>query len=202
MSIPHLPEWLLLLALAALASPAGAAPDAASPVRERIARERLVIERETQAARAACAGQFAVTDCIDRVNAERRLRRQPLDRESAVLDDELRKRRAAERTAQIAQRQAARSIEVPAVSVHSRQPSARQAPASASVPTGSPQAVVAAHEVAASQAAVKAAQRATAAALRTEQAQAHRRVVEERNRARTQQREPAKPLPTAPAASR
>jgi len=203
MSIPRSPDWLLALLLAILVQPAGAAPDPAAAQRERIAQARLAVERDARAAQAACTQRFAVTDCINQVKAERRARLQPLDRERAMLDDDLRKRRAAERLAEIQRRQAARIDARPEVSVRSRKPAASEPAASAAEPRHSPEQVVAAHRAAASQAGSAAAQRAAAAARRNEQAQAHRLAVEKRNQVRAQQREPAKPLPlpAAPAAS-
>ena len=86
MSTRHLREWLLVLAWVCQAQPVAAAPDAEAQERERIVQERLVVERDAEAAQAACAKKFAVTDCINRVKAQRRERLQPLDRELAALD--------------------------------------------------------------------------------------------------------------------
>lgn len=185
----------LLVALAAPCSPALAAADTAAVQRERIARERAIVERETQAARAACNQQFAVTACVDRVKADRGARLQRLDHERAVLDDELRKRRAAERIAQIQQRQAQRAAEAPSVSVRTRSPAA-SAPRAA--PARSTAAAAAAHEAAASLAQAEASQRAAASARRASEVEAHRIAVEKRNREREKQRGPARPLPVPP----
>jgi len=199
---PRSPDRLLALVLAAWLAPAAAAPDPAAAQRERITRERQAVEREARAAQQACATQFAITDCVNRAKAERRERLRPLDRELALLDDELRKRRAAERLAQLQQRQASRPETPPEVSVRTRKASAPDAASAASAPPRPPQRSPAALQAAASQADAAAAQRAAAAARRVEQAQAHRAVVEQKNVERARQREPAKPLPQPAAASR
>jgi hypothetical protein len=204
MSTRHLRRWLLVLAWAVQGQPVAAELDAETQARERIAQERLVIERDAKAAQAACAKKFAVTDCVNRVKAERRERLQPLDRELAALDDALRERRAAERLSQLLQRQAAQSEERPQASMRASAPAGSAAASSAKAPRRSAEAAIAAKQAAASQAEITAAQRAAAAVLRNEQAEAHRRADEERNQKRAAQRAPAAPLPLppAPAASR
>jgi colicin import membrane protein len=193
-------RWLgLALMLLAVPVVASSAADAAAQ-RERIAREQAAVERDARAAQAACASQFAVTACVDGVRAERRRRLQALDRERAVLDDELRKRRAAERLEQIRQRQAARDSEPPKVTVRTRAPAASVAAPSAPSPTRSPEAALAARQAAAARADAEAAERAAAAARRASEAQAHRHAVEKRNQERARERKPAQPLPL-PAAS-
>jgi hypothetical protein len=81
--------------LAAVAALPAWSTDEAVEQRRRITAERASIEAQARAAQTACAGQFAVTACVDRVRAERRERVRRLDREVAVLDAEDRKRRAA-----------------------------------------------------------------------------------------------------------
>lgn len=204
MSTRHLLKSLLVLAWAVQGQPIAAEPDAATQVRERISRERLVVEQDAKAAQAACAKKFAVTDCVNRVKAERRERLQPLDRELAALDDALRERRAAERLSEVLQRQAVQSEVRPEASMRASAPAASAAAASAKAPRRSAEAAIATNQAAASQAEIAAAQRAAATALRIEQAEAHRRAVEIRNKNRAAQRAPAEPLPLppAPAASR
>lgn len=201
MSTRHLREWLLVLAWVVQGQPVAAAPDATAQERERISRERLVVERDAKAAQAACAKKFAVTDCVNRVKAERRERLQPLDRELAALDDALRERRAAERLAEVLRRQAAQVEGRPEASVRASAPAASAAAPSAKAPRRSAEAAIAEHQAAASQAEITAAQRAAATVLRTEQAEAHRRAVEARNQQRAAQRAPAKPLPPPPASA-
>jgi colicin import membrane protein len=198
MSTPRSRELLLALAWAVSAQSAGAAPDAAAEQRERNAQARQVVEHDAQVAQAACAQRFAVTDCVNRVKAEKRERLLQLDRERAVLDDELRKRRAAERLAAVAQRQAARVVETPEATLRARKPAVSEAAASANAATRSPDAAIEVRQAVVVQTEAAAAQRAAAAARRAEQAQAHRSAVEARNVERAKQREPAKPLPLPP----
>jgi colicin import membrane protein len=195
MWIPRLPESLLVLLLAAPVVALAAPADGAAAQRERIARERATIERDTRTAQANCASQFAVTACVDRVKSERRQRLQALDRQSAVLDDELRKRRAAERVERLRQRQAAQANEPPKVTIRSRSAPASDVAASAGPPR-MPQASTETRRAAASRADADAAARAAATARRASDAAAHRRAVEKRNLERAEQRPPAKPLPS------
>ena len=197
MSTPRSPDWLLALALAACLGPAGAAgaaPDPSLAQRERIGRERQAIDREAQQAQQTCALRFAVTDCVDRAKARRRERMRPLDLELARLDEAWRKQRAAQRLAQIRQPQSAQRQVPPEVAVRARRELSEPL---ASAPTLA--APGARRKADAALADVEASQRATAAARRAEQAQSHRAVVEEKNRQRAAQREPARPLPLPPA---
>ena len=199
MSIPRSPECVLaLLLLTALPAPCA---DAESAQRARIATERAAIERETRAAQAACAAQFAVTACVDRIKAERRLRLQSLDQQRAVLADDMRKRRAAERIEQIRQRQAALADEQPKVTVRARSAAASEPATSRAAPARSPEANLADRQAAASAADARATLRASAAATRASEAAAHRSAIEARNRQRATLRAPAKPLPVPSAAS-
>jgi len=197
MSTPRLPDWLGALTLAACLGPVLAASHPSSAQRERIARDRLVIERGAQQAQQACARQFAVTDCVNRVKAERRERVRPLDQELALLDEALRKRRAAERLAQIQQRQAVLRDVPPETAVRARRPAAESATRAAApaelVPREAPQPSDAVAVQADAQ------RRAAASARRAQQAQAHRVAVEEKNRQRATQRALVKPLPLPPA---
>ena len=202
-SLDRRPLCCLALAVALLApAAASAAPDEAATQLERITRERALVEREAQVAQAACAPQFAVTACVDRAKAERRQRLLQLDRERAVLDEAQRKRRAADRLAQMERREAVRAQQQPKITVRSRAPAASAAADPASAPAVTP--LPAAEPPRASAAApadVQAATRAAAAARRASDAAAHRRTVEERNLERAKQRPPAQPLPLPPAAS-
>ena len=188
---------VLLQALVVVCMPVFAADENAAAQRARIARERAVVERQAQAAQAACADRFAVTACVDRVMADRRERLRQLDRERALLDDELRKRRAAERTAQIEQRQIELGQEPPSAPARTRSPAAASAPRG---PTSAAAARATANEAAASQSEADAAERAAASARRAALAEAHRSAVEKRNRERAAQHAPSPPLPQAPQA--
>ena len=182
-----------------------AAAESEASQRDRIARDRAAIEHEAQAAQKRCAQRFAVTDCVDRVKAERRQRLQPLERELAALDDAQRKRRAAERMAQIQQRQASQADVRPEVSVHKRKAAAGDpaGPVDAAPEFVEPD-VRSGAQAAAAQAEAEAAKRAAASARRNEQAKAHRLEVERRNAERAKQGSPpaSLPVPPAPAASR
>jgi len=204
----------LLLAVPVAAQSAAADVDTGAAQRERIERERALVERESQAAQAACASQFAVTACIDRAKAERRRRLQELDRQRAVLDDDARKRRAADRIERIRQRQAGAADAQPSLTVRARTPAADAADAvgpadgTASAGNGRPAtrpsaAASAAREAAEAQAESNAAQRAAAAAGRASAAAAHRRAIEKRSEERKARKgRPAAPLPVPGAASR
>ena len=190
---------LALLLAAAPAMPGWTAADSAAE-RLRIAEERARIEAQARDAQAACAGQFAVTACADRVRAERRERMLRLDHDRAVLDGEERKRRAAERQARLERRQA-EAAAPPAAQAKARQPKlAPGGTAAPAVPASLP--APAQHARAASAAAAQAAQRAAASARRASEAAAHRVAVEQRLRERSAQRAPAKPLPIPASAAR
>ena len=205
MSIRRLPEGLLWLVLAAAWPSALVAADSEASQRERIARDRAAIESDAQTAQKRCAQRFAVTDCVDRVKAERRQRLQPLDRELAALDDAQRKRRAAERMAQIQQRQASQVDVKPEVSVHKRKAVASEpaGPVNAASESVEPD-VRSGAQAPAAQAEAEAAKRAAASARRAEKAKTHRLEVEQRNAERAKQGSPpaSLPVPPAPAASR
>ena len=204
MSTPRSLDGLVALALAACMASALAAPEPSATERERIAKDRLAVERDAQRAQQVCSGQFAVTDCVNRAKAERRERLRPLEQEQALLDEALRKQRATERLAQIQQRQAAQRDAPPQVNLRARRPAAEpgaSASANASAPAPAPTRLARPEASRPSGAAADAdAQlRAAAAAQRAEQARAHRAAVQEKNRRRAAQREPAKPLPLPPA---
>jgi hypothetical protein len=162
---------------------------------ERIARERAAVEHQAQVAQAACAQQFAVTACIDHALTDRRERLRQLDRERAVLDEELRKRRAVERAARILQRQAELAQEPASTPVRARSPVTTVEP-KASAPSAAARA--AAHDAAASQSQAEASERAAASARRAAQAAAHRIVVEQRLRDRAAKHASSPPLSPAP----
>lgn len=194
--------WALAAVLLAPAA-ASAAPDETAVQLERITRERAQVQREAQAAQAACAQQFAVTACVDRAKAERRQRLLQLDRERAVLDEAQRKRRAADRLAQLERREAVRVQQQPKITVRSRASAASAAADPASVPAATPlPAAEPTRDSAAAAADAQAATRAAAAARRASDAATHRRTIEQRNLERAKQRPPAPPLPLPPAASR
>lgn len=107
--------WLRPLALAALLGAAGAACANDAPAqqaaheRARLQREEAEAEAAFRARQAACQKQFVVTPCVDEAKAERRRRLEQLRGQRAVIDDAERRRRAAERLADIEQRQRERA---------------------------------------------------------------------------------------------
>ena len=120
-----------------------------------------------------------------------------LDRERAVLDDELRKRRAAERLERVRQRQAEAAVALPVVPVRRRTRGASE-PAAVPLPKTERAPRVQKAPLDASVAENAAAVRAGSAARRASEADAHRVAVEKRNQARAKQRKPAAPLPATP----
>lgn len=209
MSIPRSPEACgvaLLVVLAALVLPAHAAEVSAQAERwrlerERIQRERTEVQVQTHAAEAACSREFLVASCLKQVRSERRAKLQQLDRQRALIDDEQRKQRAADRLARVRdkQEQQARETAKPQVEIKTRsgRPVAESAWAPAP-PDVDPQAKAAAAEPVDA----KAAERAAAARRRAQEAEAHRRAVEQRNREREATKtRGSKPLPVPPAAS-
>ena len=195
---PHGRQWRVALWLAMSCGLASAAEGAATAEIERIARERAVAEHKAQVDQAACAQQFSVTACIERVKAERRERLLRLNRERAAIDDERRKKRAAQRTADPRQGTAERATPAPSRTAREPKPTA-SAPATSLAPRWA--AAAADRELAASQAQAAAARRAEASLRRASQAQAHREHVERRNQHKAASKAPSKPLPVPGAAS-
>ena len=193
---PHGRQWRVALWLAMSCGLASAAEGAATAEIERIARERAVVEHKAHVEQAACAQQFAVTACIERVKAERRERLLRLNRERAAIDDERRKQRAAQRTADPRQGTAERATPGPGSTAREPKPTA-----SAPATSLGPRRAAADRELAASQAQAAAARRAEASLRRTSQAQAHREQVERRNQHKAASKAPGKPLPVPNAAS-
>ncbi len=195
---PHGRQWRVALWLAMSCGLASAAEGAATAEIERIARERAVVEHKAHVEQAACAQQFAVTACIERVKAERRERLLRLNRERAAIDDERRKQRAAQRTADPLPGAAQRAASGPGSTARAPKPTA-SAPTTNLAPRRA--AAAADRELAASQAQAAAARRAEASLRRTSQAQAHREQVERRNQHKAASKAPGKPLPVPNAAS-
>ncbi len=91
---------LLLAALLALPAAAQVPADEANE-RARITAERSRVEAEFEAGHKACYGRFAVNDCIDAAKSRRREALADLRRQEVSLNDAERRRRAAERLAEI-----------------------------------------------------------------------------------------------------
>lgn len=197
--------WLAV-ALAAVAMQAAAAsPGPATAERwrveqERIQRERAQVDADARAAEAQCMQQFVVAGCVKQVRADRRAKLQLLDRQRALIDDEQRRQRAADRLERIRNKQAQQAIEAskPALEVKTRGARVPAEPPKNATPLVDSDAKAAAAQAAQA----KAAARAAAAQRRAQAADAHRSAVEQRNKERESRRSPgAKPLPVPPAAS-
>ena len=207
MSIPRSPESCAALAvlLALLAWPVAAADANAQAERwrlerERIQRERAQVEADSRAAEAACRQEFLVAACIKQVRSDRRAKLQQLDRQRALIDDEQRRQRAADRLARIKDKQDAQAREAarPQVEVKTREPRPPAEPPKSHRPPPDAESKAAA----AQSADAEATRRAAAAQRRAEEAEAHRKAVEQRNREREAKKPGgSKPLPVPPAAS-
>jgi len=174
------------------AMPAFAQADAAAE-RARIAHERRQVESNYSAEVARCESQFIVASCVEKARQQRRTALDRLSREQNVLDDALRKQRAAERLQRVQDKRRAiaeRPAEPP--------PRVVQRAASASVAPAASRPVSAAHDARPS--AAEQAEREAANERRVHEAAKHRREVEQRNARRAVTRKPAAALPM-PAAS-
>jgi colicin import membrane protein len=168
--------------------------------RERLGTERAAAQARYEAAVRECERAFAVTGCVERARAERRVTFDRITKEEAMLDDAQRRRRAEERRQRIAQKQqeAAARAAASAPDMRSRQP--RQIAPPASAPRASHRAEPRSREAAAAEAAA-AKQRAAQAQRRRERAAAHEEAVRQRNeKERAEGKPPAAPLPV-PSAS-
>jgi len=128
---------LALLLFALLAAAGAHAQDAAQGAgeRTRIAQERSRVEAEFAARQKACYGKFAVNDCIEEANAVRREALADLRRQEIALNDQERRRRAAERQRELEDKAAEQSRR----QAQPRAPAARdRTPAPAGKPRGEP----------------------------------------------------------------
>ena len=98
---------LLAIAVLGLAIGAAAAADTEAGERSRIAQQRSEAQARFDSQQKLCHQQFAVTACVDAARAERRKTIDDLTIQERVLDDAARKRRAAQRLAEIEARQKA-----------------------------------------------------------------------------------------------
>jgi len=92
--------WLALGLVAALL------PAQADEVRQRLVAERAALQQRFAAEERACADRFAVTACIDEVRSRQRAALAPLREQELRIDEVERQRRADERRAAVAQKQA------------------------------------------------------------------------------------------------
>ncbi len=213
------PWACLLLCAAGFASPiAGADPDAEQEVereqgieRERIATQRAEVEAKLTQRLAVCRERFAVTDCIEDAERERRMALAPLRRQANELDDVQRRQRAARRLDAIRSKTSEarardteaevrelatsqrKAIVAPADDVAPSSAAAREVkekPARSGVATPRPRAVKGRAGLRQKDAA-----RQGALEARQKEAQAHREAVTQRNLERARRGKTAAPLP-------
>jgi len=122
-------------------------PAHAADERARIAAERAQAEKAYDAQYRACQSEFLVTACVDNAKAQRRTALEQLAQQQAILDDDERRQRAAQRTKQIhenlaqsaphAPHGAASAVSLPLQIKAPRGPRATHGPASAPRAAGS-----------------------------------------------------------------
>jgi colicin import membrane protein len=98
--------WRSLFKRIALALAAAVPPAQADEARQRLAAERAALQQRFAAEERACADRFAVTACIDEVRTRQRAALAPLREQELRIDEVERQRRADERRAAVAQKQA------------------------------------------------------------------------------------------------
>ena len=187
--------WLCLGARAQQAMPGEAAQ------RERIATERRAAQTRYEKTVRECQSSFAVTSCVNNAKAERRQLMDRLAREQEGVDDQMRKRRATERSQRIADKRKAadeRSA-ASAPQVQIRPPRQRTDPSAK--PIRAARAQSAASAASAPSSAVIAEQHAASAERRRREAQARAEAVRRRNEQRNAAKPPAATLPAASAAA-
>jgi len=188
---------LLLCAACLVAPPAHALDPSADEVqrRERLGTERTAAQARYDAAARECESAFAVTGCVERARAQRRIALDRITREEAALDDAQRRRRAEERRQRIAQKQQAAAARAAASAPDVRLRAPRQVAPPASAPRAARRAEPRSAEAEAAEAAA-AKQRAAQAQQRRERAAAHEEAVRQRNqKERAEGKPPAAPLP-------
>lgn len=99
----------MLIAVLATASMAAHATDPESAERAVLAKKRSAVQAQFAAEDRECASRFSVNACVDDVRARRREALTAIDARDAELDAAQRKRRADERRAGIASKQAERA---------------------------------------------------------------------------------------------
>lgn len=199
-----------------LAATAAHAANGDAAERDRIARERSGVEQRYEAAERECQRRFAVTDCLEGAQRERREAMLRLRREETLLDEVQRKQRAADRIEAIRRKVGAEAqgrtpaAREPRVAAPARAPAAsRDATAADEAASASPlrrgRVTVRQRSAAPAAAADRAAQEARSrAAFEARQSAARDRIEENRRRndERNQGKPPAAPLPTASGAAR
>jgi hypothetical protein len=204
---PDLLRWVAALLFAACAGSALAA-DAmdlrADRERQRAANERRRVEADYAARVKGCEAQFVVTSCMEQAKAERRQALDRLRQQQAVMDDALRKQRAAERLEQLQEKQQAAAarrnapVQPPRVVKRGAQAASAADAASAAGASGTAHAthpgalqLPQQHEPTVDEQARK----QSAFEQRQESAAAHRAAVEKRNAQRAAGHKPSASLP-------
>src|SRR5687767_12694288 len=199
----NMAKGVLWSAACLLALPVWAVDPLADEVqrRERLSAERAAAQAHYDAAVRECERAFAVTGCIERARAERRVVFDRITKEEAMLDDAQRRRRAEERRQRIAQKQQAAAARAAASAPNMRLRAPRQVAPPASAPRPSHRAEPRSPAAEAAEAAA-AKQRAAQAQRRRERAAAHEEAVRLRDeKERAEGKPPAAPLPVPPASA-
>jgi hypothetical protein len=205
MSTPRSPDSIRLRRLLVLALLCGLGGGAGAAGTDELKAQRAQIEAARRQANAVyaerekrCQEQFVVTSCVEDARAERRTELDRLSREQSVVDEALRKQRAAERLQVLADKQraarqrASEPLPPPRVLLQ-KPPRAAQPAAPGSSPRGERLGVIPKDR------STPAERRDNKAAYerRLKQAEEHRRLVEERNNQRAvEAHKPASGLPT------
>jgi colicin import membrane protein len=187
-----------LAALALLAAAADLAAQPQSAARQALAAERSSITQGFEAEEADCQSRFAVTGCVADVRARRRDALAPLRERELRLDDQERRERVAQRESDLAaKRQAQPAVPADKPAIEQRLRKSREVAGDTPAP----------HEVGPPKAdtgrAALAAERAKAAAKRSEAALATQAAVAKRlaDRAASGKAAAGLPLPVVPPAS-
>jgi colicin import membrane protein len=205
MSTPPSPDrlrlaaGLLLIVVSGMACAADALDLRADRERQRAVNERRRIEADYTARVRQCESQFVVTSCIEEARAQRREALDRLTQQQAVIEDALRKQRAAERMERLQekQKQAAERRDAPPAPPRVVRRGGTAASAAASAPAPQVLQLPPSHTPSAAE------QQRNRAAYEKRQKDAaeHRATVEQRNALRAAEHKPAAPLPVPPAAS-
>lgn len=199
---------LAMAAFCALLAPAasiGAPPDQTAE-RERIRQERAQAESLFKEREKECLKGFVVTPCTDKAQRQRRQSLAELKRQENLLDEQLRRQRAADRDEALAEKtrereQAAIGTSAAAASASAPQRTPREPRRPAATPE-QVQAQAGQREAERSSKAAEAARRAQAQRGKVEAAARHKAEVEKRNAEQARSEKPASPgLPIPPASA-
>ena len=202
---------LSLAALFALLAPAasiGAPPDQTAE-RQRIQQERAQAESLFKDREQECLKGFVVTPCTDKAQRQRRQSLAELKRQENLLDEQLRRQRAADRDEALAEktreREQAAQAAAGASAAEASAPAPQRAPREPRRPAATPeqaQAQAEQREAERSSKAAEATRRAQAQRGKVEAAARHKADVEKRNAEQARSEKPASPgLPIPPASA-